>query len=244
MARPHRMTPAALLLLGSFIGTGAAFAQQPREPARVQAAPAQATPEAGAPEQQADEQAESFPVFAITSVEVLRSTHAPVTDVVVVNGLTSADGWSGGELVPLRHGTTSSDGVLDVIFVAEAPQESAAPTHYMPIQAILPLPSGHQFKAIRVRAATNSLLAHDLPGVAEARQPAEPCKDCVGKLFVAKNGAVPAGASATDVVREEELPALARVVRPDDGIADTKPNPNRLTIIVGDDGHIVDAAWE
>jgi hypothetical protein len=237
MARAHRMTPAALLALGSFISSGAALAQQPRDPAHAQAAP-----DVGSPEQ-ANEEAESFPIFAITSVEILRSTHAPVTDIVVVNGLTSADGWTGGELVPLRHGP-SSDGVLDIVFVAEAPGESAAPTHYMPIQAILPLSSGHPFKAIRVRAATNSLLVHNLPGVAEAPEPADLCKACVGKLFVAKNAAVPAGAAATDIVREEELPALARVVHPDDGLADTRPNPNRLTIIIGEDGRIADAAWE
>jgi hypothetical protein len=242
MARPRSMIlamiPAALLAAGSLIGSGASFAQQPREPARAEAGPEAAPPEEAAAE------VESFPILAITSVEVLRSTHAPVTDIVVVNGLTSADGWKGGELVPLRHGP-SSDGVLDLVFMAEPPQESAAPTRYAPIQAILPLSSGHPFKAVRVRAATNSVLAHDLPGVAEARQqPAEPCKSCVGKLFVPKNAAPPAGVAAADVVREEDLPPVARVVHPDDGLADTRPNPNRLTIIIGEDGRIADAAWE
>jgi len=236
MARPHRMIPAALLALGSLIGTGAGWAQ-PRDPAHAQAPPGTSSPE------EPNEEAESFPVFAITSVEILRSKHDPVMDIVVVNGLTSADGWTGGELLPLRHGS-SSDGVLDLVFTAEAPEESVAPTHYAPIQAILPLSPGHPFKAVRVRGAINSLLVHDFPGVAEAKQPAEPCKPCVGKIFVSKNGVVPTGVAPTDVLREEELPPTARVVHPEEGLADAQHNPNRLTIIIGEDGRIADAAWQ
>ena len=95
-----------------------------------------------------------------------------------------------------------------------------------------------------MRGATNSILVHDLPGSAEAKQPVDPCKPCIGKVFVSKGGAVPSGAAPGDIVREEDLPANTRVVHPSDGLASTEPDPNRLTIVIGEDGRIADAAWE
>ncbi len=221
-------------------GVGAASAQPPKHPDAAQGS--QGAPQPGATED-ADEEVETFPVMAVTSVEIMRSKTAPTTDVVVVNGLTSADGWNNGELVPLRHGT-SSDGVLDLVFVAEAPKESASPGGYVPIQAIIPLEAGHPYKAVRVRGATNSLLAKELPGHVEAKQPVEACKACNGKVFVAKGATSPAGTGSDDVVREDKLPANTRVVHQADGLADTQHDPNRLTIIIGEDGRIADAAWE
>jgi hypothetical protein len=50
--------------------------------------------------------------------------------------------------------------------------------------------------------------------------------------------------AASETVQEENLPAHARVVRPTDGIDDMRPNPNRLTLVIGEDGRIVDAVWE
>ncbi|HVY16965.1 MAG TPA: hypothetical protein VHB27_17215 [Rhodopila sp.] len=250
MARPHRLILAAVLALGTY---GPALAQQ--GPARKAGTPAyqpppharQATQPGDQPsaarEDSETEQQQSYPIFAVTSIEALRTTHAPVTDVVVVNGVTSAEGWTGGELVPLRRGGPS-DGVLDLVFVADAPTDSAVPAHYVPIQAIIPLEAGHPFKGVRVRSATNALVIHDFPGYAAAKPPADPCGPCIGKVLVPRNGTPPAGVPASDIVRAADLPPDTRVIHPDDGVSDVTPNPNRLTIIVGVDGHIVDAAWE
>jgi hypothetical protein len=236
MARLYSMICAALLAFGAY-GDGSALAQPTPN--------ATATPanQAATPPDDAEGDHQTFPVFAVSSVEILRSTHEPVTDVIVVNGLTSADGWASGELIPLRHGV-SSDGVLDLIFVAQAPQESAEPTGYVPIQAIMPLTTNHPFKAVRVRGATNSVLVHDLPGFAETKRPVDPCNPCVGKVLVGQKDTAPAGTASTDIVKEADLPKNTRVVHQDDGIADTRPDPNRLTIIIGEDGRINDAAWE
>lgn len=253
MEYSNRIIPALLLVLGS-LAAGAALAQQPepRQAQQAQAAPATSGAGAAAPSDQAvaptdqeeedQEEAPNFPIFAITSAEVLRTAHAPTTDILLVNGVTSADGWDGGELVPLRHGP-SPDGVLDLIFVAHPPMESAAPSHYVPIQAVLMLAEGHPFKGVRVRAGTNSLLVQ-IPGYAQAKAPVELCNGCVGKTFVAKGADAPKGVAAANTVREEDLPPMTRIIHPDDGIADTRPNPNRLTIVIGEDGRIADAAWE
>jgi hypothetical protein len=250
MARAYFLILTGLVAFGTIVGGGAVFAQQRQDaqtsppPAQTAPAPAQAAPDAAASEED-NEDNDRFPVLALTSVEILRSTHQPTLDVVVVNAVTSADGWTDGELVPLRRGgTPAADGVLDLIFEAQPPQESAAPTGYTPIQAVLPLAAGHPFKAVRVRAATNSILVQDFPGVAEGKQPAEPCQPCVGKLFVGKDGAVPSGTTAGDIVREEDLPKNTRILHPSDGVASAQPDPNRLTIVIGEDGRIADAAWE
>ena len=132
----------------------------------------------------ASESADRFPVFAITGVEVLQSRLQPQIRVITVRGLTSADGWSGGERVPLTR-STPPDAVVDLVFVAEAPLESAAPAGYMRMQAILPLSVGFPVKAVRVRGATDSVLLKDLKGAAEARAPIEPCTRCIGRYFEA-----------------------------------------------------------
>lgn len=176
-------------------------------------------------------------------MEVLRSQLKPEIDVIAVRGLASAQGWSEGELVPLESGTPP-DSVLDLVFVAQAPQESAQPTGYMPIHAILPLSVDHPFKGIRVRSATNSVLLRDLQGYTEVKAPIEPCKQCVGRYFVAKGSAMPAGMAASQVVQEGDLPPNVRVIRSTDRISDVRRNPDRLTILVGEDGRIVDAVWE
>ncbi len=185
---------------------------------------------------------ERVPVFAITSVELLRSTHSAGLDVVAVRGVTSSDGWRSGTLVPLSQGIPA-DGVLDLVLVAAPPEDSVAPSGFAPIVAVLPLSLDHPYKAIRVRSATNAVLLKQFPGYAEAASPSSPCGPCVGKYFVAK-GAAPAGVPADEIVRQEDLPPKARVIGPGDGIDDMRSNPNRLTIIVSEDGRIVDATWE
>ena len=94
-------------------------------------------------------------------------------------------------------------------------------------------------------SSTGPLSAADgVTGTAEAKPPASFCASCVGKYFVAKGGSAPSSVDASQQVREEDLPKTVRIVRPDDGIADLQANPNRLTIVIGEDGRIVDAAWE
>jgi hypothetical protein len=237
MSRPSRMTPAILLTLGSLVALGPGVLAQTKPP------PAGSEPHSGAPEEGSAAEAEHFPVFAITSVEILHSQLKPQIDVIAVRGLTSAEGWEEGDLVPLGNGVPP-DGILDLVFVAQAPRDSAAPTGYMPIHAILPLSMDHPFKGVRVRSATNSVLLKSLTGYTEAKPPIEPCKQCVGQYFVAKGGAAPAGAAADRIVREDDLPPNTRIIRSTDGIADVRHDPDRLTILVGEDGRIDDAAWE
>ena len=52
-----------------------------------------------------DEAPNAAPVFWVSSVEVMRSTHAPQLDVVRVRGLVTTEGWESVELVPLTKGT-------------------------------------------------------------------------------------------------------------------------------------------
>ena len=245
MARSHSLLLIGLMAFGTIIGSSAVFGQQTQgATAQTTSPPAQTGPDVASSDEVNNDN-DRFPALALTSVEVLRTTHEPKLDVVVVYGLTSSDGWTEAELVPLRHGDLpAGDGVLDLVLEAQPPPESAQPTGYTPIQAMIPLEPGHPFKAVRVRAATNSILVHDLPGSAEAKQPADPCKACVGKMFVSKGGAVPSSATPGDTVREEDLPAGTRVVHPGDGLAATQPDPNHLTIVIGEDGRIADAAWE
>jgi hypothetical protein len=61
---------------------------------------------------------------------------------------------------------------------------------------------------------------------------------------VAKGGAAPAGVAADRIVREDDLPPNTRIIRSTDGIADVRHDPDRLTILVGEDGRIDDAVWE
>ncbi|MBE7157936.1 MAG: hypothetical protein INR62_05805 [Rhodospirillales bacterium] len=243
MAHSSRVIPAALLVLGGLAGT--AFAQQlaaPKAPPSTSGTP-QETPGTPWAPTEPGEEAASFPVFAVTGVEVLRSAHTPGVDILLVTGLASAAGWNGGELVPLRRAGPDQD-VLDLLFVAQAPLESAPPTQYVPMQAVLPLPAGQTLKRVHVRSATNSVALSTLPGYAASKPPAEPCDPCVGKLLLPRGASAPTGVSPDDIVHEESLPPLARVVRPEDGFPDIRPNPNRLTLIVGEDGRIADAAWE
>ena len=184
----------------------------------------------------------SFPVYAVTGVEVLRSSQSPKLDLIVVQGVISSEGWDRATLIPLTSGP-SADGVLDMVLVAAPPERTMAPSGWAPIQAVLPV-SDHPFQAIRVRGATNAITLKEVPGHAAVKAPADPCGTCIGKHLLAKGAAAPNGVSATDVVREEDLPAGTRIIRPTDGISDMRGNPNRLTLVVGEDGRIVDAAWE
>jgi hypothetical protein len=204
---------------------------------------------AGAPQpsaagQSGDEQPEvRAPVLKVLSVEVMRSAHGTPLDIVRVRGLTSSQGWEEAELVPLTRGTPK-DGMLELMFVARAPSEAMEATGFEPIEAIFPIESSHPFKGVNVHGASESVTLTQLPGYAEGKGSAEDCSKCVGKVFVAKGASAPAGKSAAEVVKEEQLPALSRVIKHSDGIASAESNPNRLTLVLSRDGTITSAIWD
>jgi hypothetical protein len=240
------MLRVVLLASCSLIAAGGLAAAQnaPASPPSAQPAAQdqQSGPDTAPQEANPGESTESSPIFAVTNIELLRSAHTPGLAVIVARGRTSSEGWTDGTLVPLTSGKPI-DGVLDLVFVADAPEDASAPATYAPIQAVFPVPD-MPFTAVRVRSATNSLTLKDLNGFVEAKAPDDVCGPCVGKTFVAKGAAAPSGVAASDVVHEEDLPANTRILRPTDGISDMRTNPNRLTIVLGEDGRVVDAIWE
>jgi hypothetical protein len=179
----------------------------------------------------------------VTGVEIMRSARPPELDIVRVRGVSSTDTWDSPQLVPLTHGP-SADGMLELMFVAQAPSEGITPTSYGALEAIFVVAPGHPYTGVRVRGARNSLSVARLPGYAEAATPAIDCSGCVGKYFVAKGQQIPAGRSAGDVVMESELPAPVRVLAATDGVAKLDVDPNRLTLLLGADGRIVSAVWD
>ncbi len=80
-----------------------------------------------------------------------------------------------------------------------------------------------------------------MPGSKQATIGTYDCKDCLGKKFVAASDAQP---GQSGVVRQQDLPKSLRVIMPSDGIRGTEQDPNRLTLILGDDNTIVEAFWE
>ena len=61
---------------------------------------------------------------------------------------------------------------------------------------------------------------------------------------MAKGAQPPAGAAADSVVREADLTWNLRVIKPTEGIPSYSFDPNRLTLVLSEDGRIVDAAWD
>jgi len=186
-------TKVTALLQAALVLTGIGHAQT-SSPHAVNPPSAQ---EAAPPPQQAsapsqDEAPNTAPVFWVTSVEVLRSSHAPQLDVVRVRGLVTTEGWESVELVPLTKGTPS-DGILDLALVAEAPSENSPSTTYPEVEAIFTIESGHPFNGVRVHGAANRVVLKSMPGYAESAAPPRNCAGCVGKLFVPKGQAAPAG---------------------------------------------------
>jgi hypothetical protein len=220
--------PVVLVALGSLLACTAS-AQTAPSPASSAPAPA--------------ESESTLPVLVVTSVEVLRTARPPAVDIVVAQGLTTTGGWSDGTLLPLTD-SPPADGVLDVVFVAQPPSKAAGAGRHEPIQALLPLSADHPFNAIRVRSATNAIVLRKFPGFTEASPSVVVCGACVGKLLLAKGATPPAGVAADQIVREEDLPARTRIIRPEDGISDMRANPNRLTVVLGENGRILSAGWE
>jgi hypothetical protein len=183
------------------------------------------------------------PVVFVTSVEVLRSDRAGGLDVVRVRGVVTGSSWSQPHLIPITQGQPR-DGMLDLIFQASAPAGAAGLGPFMTVEAILPVETGHPYKGVRVRGGNNAISLKAIPGYAETPAPKEDCAKCIGKFFVAKGANPPAGATAENTVREADLPYMLRIVKPTDGIPSYALEPNRLTLLLSEDGRIVDGAWD
>ena len=190
-----------------------------------------------------------WPVLVVTSVETLRSHIKGHLEIIRVRGWVTSDGWSEPHLLPITQGEPL-DGVLDLIFQAHSPSGAMPLGPFMPVEAILPIEAGHPYKAVRVRGSTNAVTFKTIPGYTEApgyeeaAAAKEDCAKCMGKYFVAKGANPPAGVAADQIVREADLPWMLRVIKPTDGVPSYTFNPNRLTLVLSDDGRIVDAAWD
>ena len=185
----------------------------------------------------------SVPVLHIKSVEIIRGAHAPIIDIVRVRAIVSTAGWEEAELIPLSR-TVPADGVLELIMVARAPGEASEATGFEEVEAIFPLEGNHPFKGVNVHSASEAVSVSQLPGYAEGKSAGEDCAKCIGKTLVARGAAVPAGKPSSELVREEQLPAATRIVRPSEGISSADSNPNRLTLIVNKEGKITAAIWD
>lgn len=184
-----------------------------------------------------------MPVMLVTSIEVLRSDRAGGLDIVRARGLVSSSGWDEPHLLPINHGEPV-DGMLNLIFQANSPTGIVPLGPFMVVEALLPIENGHPYKGIIVRSGTNAIALKTLPGYAEVAPPKEDCSKCLGKYFQAKGTAAPAGVAAADIVREEDLHYPLRIIRPADGIPNYVMDPNRLTLVLSEDGRIADAAWD
>jgi hypothetical protein len=235
------MVGAAPVLAQTDTGKARAQAAYPRAetPAKQGAALAEPPPSADSE----DAPARWEPVLMVTSVEVMRSTRGHVLDIVRVRGLTSTDGWDNPQLVPLTKGTPP-DGMLDLLLLAQAPSNAMEPTGFSTVDAVFVVEPEHPYKGIRVHGATNRVALQALPGYAEVTPIRNDCSQCVGKYFAAKGAPVPAGRTAADVVNEVDLPSTLRVIKDSEGIGRLEVNPNRLTLLLDDDGRIEIAVWD
>jgi hypothetical protein len=175
-------------------------------------------PQTGSQNAATDERPEiRAPVLRVTSIEVIRSTHGRVLDIIRVRGLVSTSGWEEAELVPLTR-TTPADGILELVFVARAPSEAMEAKGFEEIEAIFPIETSHSYKGVNGHSASESVMLTQLPGYVEGKGAGEDSSKCVGKYFVAKGAAAPGAKSAAEIVKEEQLPAVTRVIKHSDGI--------------------------
>ena len=131
------------------------------------------------------------PVLFITSIEVVQTTLDPKQAIIKVRGLTGSRGWSGPQLVPLFQGDTP-DGILDLQFIAQTPDQTQKAEGFVPIYAIFTLDPGSDLpKGIRVRGVSNVLLLSDLPGNIETTITKEDGSQAVGKKFAPKGTVQP-----------------------------------------------------
>ena len=184
----------------------------------------------------------SAPVLFITSVEVVQTTLEPKQAIIKVRGLTGSRGWSGPQLVPLFQGETP-DGILDLQFIAQTPDQTEKAEGFVPIYAIFPLDPGSKLpKGIRVRGVGNVVLLTQVPGSIETTIDKEDGSKAVGKTWAEKGQAQP---GTPNVVREEDMPRNFRIIPPKKGVAGITHNMNRLNLVLGEDGKTITwAFWE
>lgn len=230
-------TKIAAFVTAKALLTGCLIAQTSQPPAATEAV---VPPESSI--SQPHDQPHTAPIFWISSVEVMRSTHGPQLDVIRVRGLASTQGWENAELIPLTKGTPP-DGVLDLALVAEAPENSTVPSAFPEVEAVLTIEPGHPFRGVRIHGASNRVSLHTLPGYAASGTPPRDCTDCTGKVFVPKGKSAP-DKTASGVVREEELPRNLRVLGESDGIGAMSSDPNRMTLLLDEKGQIAAALWD
>ena len=212
-------------------------------PAGTQANSNVPPPGGGAGGSGAAEVGRPYPIAFVTSVELLRSDRTGGLDIIRARGLVTSGAWIEPHVLPISQGQRS-DGVLDLIFQARAPGQAMNVGPFMVVEALLPVANGHPYKSIRVRSGTNAVTLKTLPGFIEAAAPKQDCAQCVGKVFQARGATAPAGVAAGDIVKEEDIPYRLRVIKPTDGIAHYDIDPNRLTLVLGEDNKIVDAGWD
>jgi len=242
MIRSKLFALASLAAAASMLGAVHLGAQQGPPQGAPQGAPA--TPQqSGPPAGGQQPEGRPFPVMFVTSVELLRSERTGGLDIVRARGLVTSNSWSSPHLLPITQGS-GIDGMLDLLFQASAPPGMSPLGPFMVVEALLPLGNGHPYKGIRVRSGYNAITLKTLPGFAEGAPPKEDCAKCLGKYLQAKGAAPPAGQTAANIVREEDLPYPLRVIRPNDGIPSYEYDPNRLTLVLSESGQIVDAAWD
>ncbi|SKA16362.1 hypothetical protein SAMN02745126_03875 [Enhydrobacter aerosaccus] len=237
-------------LLAAICASFGAHAQTgPARPSNTPASTSSGAPPSGgqtsdmAPGSQMAPEGVPLPILFVTSVEVLRSARDGGMDIVRARGLVTSNAWSAPRLLPINAGPTV-DGVLDLIFQGNAPQMPSPLGSFMEVEALLPIAPGHPYKAVRVRSSSNAVTLKTIPGFVETKFQKTDCATCVGKYFVAKGQAAPANVPAADIVRQEDLPGDFRVIRPDQGIPNYVLDPNRLTLVLTEDGRISDAGWD
>jgi hypothetical protein len=181
-----------------------------------------------------------LPVLLVTSLTVTHPEGKPAIDLIRVTGLASSGGWIEPRLVPTYEGP-APDGVLDLELIATPPEHTLQADGFQAMDALLELPAGHPYTAIRVRGAENALAIDHLPGATQAEIKVDDCHDCVGKHFEATTTSGTANANA---ITSAGLPRVLRVIRPSDGVYGADLDPNRLTLLLDGKGTIVKAFWE
>lgn len=240
MNRPFRFAVTGVMAVTCSFGVAAS--------ANAQAAGASPAPAGQEPTYRGDPGGRSAegsprPILLVTSVEVLRSERAGGMDIVRARGWVTSSSWSSPHLLAISSGKPS-DGILDLVFMGDSPAAAEGLGPFMRVEAFLPVEEGHPYKGVRVRSTTNGLTLDHMPGQSKILPPGIDCAKCVGKYFLAKGATAPAGVAADDVVRETDLPYTLRIIRPTDGIRGYRFDPNRLTLVIGEDGRITDAAWD
>lgn len=247
----HRITrPLFVFATAALIQAGVAgvtFAQN--NPSRHAPLPGVAPPSSSGPGWSTEEEppaaAENgsqadLPILYVTSVEILRTSAQPELVIVCVTGLAASEGWAAPLLVPTYAGKPFDD-ILDLELIATPPEQSQLAGGFVQISAVIPLEQGQTLRGVRVRGSQNAITVKQIPGSNQVTISVNDCANCVGKKFV------PEGSAAQPqegVVRQEDLPKSLRVIKESDGIRGIEQDPNRLTLILGEDNTILEAFWE